>query len=528
MAITESQALVDLTNLTEMYYDSLMHYNEQYERVQDFVTNSEDESFRTYSAAPIVLSAQAAVAASYDRPLQTTLQEFTETVGTSASSIITLAQDLIDYMNDNSKEVKSRGVTYTTSSPVSFTGTGDQKLYVCSKEEGNYENEAVTIETIKWTLTKQASKRSTRGQETYQVTGEGRADRSEFDGRGTGISNTVMFGYEAGSKQSIIKNSSFDNAFSGASSSTTKIPFWDIEASATNIASSTTQTAKDRGKTHRALAITGTCKIRFYFRKHGIELTRLRPFIGAFRAYDDCSSGTIVARVGAGGSSNWTKTYNASGGGSWSTEVLDPDTQYAWANNFDTDGNPYFEIECTSAPTGGNTTIYIDDVFFAQMQRVGGRYVAIISGTTDGVYGDYAEHACDLTYGSGSVQLTGGGSGSVDSITVDTVDYGTIELLDAAVDFNSSLNQTASDVADAINEHRTFPNFVASVSTDTVTIEPEVPLEGTLTVTSSATTITTSDTDVTGGSLGKTADFFARRAGISLRHASSATSGWGV
>lgn len=117
------------------------------------------------------------------------------------------------------------------------------------------------------------------------------------------------------------------------------------------------------------------------------------------------------------------------------------------------------------------------------------------SPSTETVAGDAAE---------GSVQLTGGASGSVDSITV-----GGVELLASAVAFNTSLNQTASDVADAINANVTVPNFNASAATDTVTITAVDPGVDTSAVVSSATTITTTDVNmggVTAGTSTNTAD----------------------
>ncbi len=67
--------------------------------------------------------------------------------------------------------------------------------------------------------------------------------------------------------------------------------------------------------------------------------------------------------------------------------------------------------------------------------------------------------------GAGSVQLTAGASGSVDTITVSG-----IEVLGVSVAFDTSLNQTASNVADQINLNPANYLVKASVSTDTVTL----------------------------------------------------------
>lgn len=98
----------------------------------------------------------------------------------------------------------------------------------------------------------------------------------------------------------------------------------------------------------------------------------------------------------------------------------------------------------------------------------------------------------------GSVDLTGGASGSVDTITVNS-----ISILPAAVPFNSSLAQTAQDVCDAINnnpKNHLFECFVTS--TDVINIRAKRGL-GALpngwVVASTVTTITKTDSNMAGG-----------------------------
>lgn len=68
---------------------------------------------------------------------------------------------------------------------------------------------------------------------------------------------------------------------------------------------------------------------------------------------------------------------------------------------------------------------------------------------------------------SGTVTLTGGASGSVDTVTVDGVNI----LTNGAVAFNTSLNQTAADLAAAINLSESYPEYTASASGAIVTIK---------------------------------------------------------
>lgn len=102
------------------------------------------------------------------------------------------------------------------------------------------------------------------------------------------------------------------------------------------------------------------------------------------------------------------------------------------------------------------------------------------------------------TIATGSVELTGGGSGSINTLTVDG-----ISIIDAAVPFNTSLAQTAADLAAAINTNQSNPEYTAAVlSGSTVTIYAR---RGTgaasngLVVASTVTTITKTDTNMSGG-----------------------------
>lgn len=65
---------------------------------------------------------------------------------------------------------------------------------------------------------------------------------------------------------------------------------------------------------------------------------------------------------------------------------------------------------------------------------------------------------------TGTVSVTGT-TGSVTAVTVNGID-----ILQGTVAFNTSINQTASDLCDAINRAQTFPKYAASVSGPTVTL----------------------------------------------------------
>jgi hypothetical protein len=106
------------------------------------------------------------------------------------------------------------------------------------------------------------------------------------------------------------------------------------------------------------------------------------------------------------------------------------------------------------------------------------------------------------TAASGTVQLSAGAAGSVDSITVNGV-----ECLSAAVPFNTTLDQTASDVKDNIVAYKATSGYTATVSTDTVTVLADSAanlgeIANGYVLASTATTITTVDTSPLSGALG--------------------------
>lgn len=91
----------------------------------------------------------------------------------------------------------------------------------------------------------------------------------------------------------------------------------------------------------------------------------------------------------------------------------------------------------------------------------------------------------------GSVNLTGGGSGSVDGITVNGV-----EIMSGAVSFDTDLATTATAVAANINANTSSPNYTANAVGTLIRIRALV--ENTFAVVSSTTTITTTDVNMSG------------------------------
>jgi len=98
---------------------------------------------------------------------------------------------------------------------------------------------------------------------------------------------------------------------------------------------------------------------------------------------------------------------------------------------------------------------------------------------------------------AGSVTLTGGASGSVDTLTVDGVD-----ILGAVVPYNTSLNQTAADVVAQCEAFRGAVEYEVSAAGAIITITAR-PGTGAspngFVVASTTTTLTKTDANMAGG-----------------------------
>lgn len=98
---------------------------------------------------------------------------------------------------------------------------------------------------------------------------------------------------------------------------------------------------------------------------------------------------------------------------------------------------------------------------------------------------------------AGSVDLTGGASGSVDGITINGV-----EIMSGVENFDTTLDQTAINVAANITANTSIPNYTATATgsqVDIVAVAGSGNTPNAFVVVSSATTITTTDVDMSGG-----------------------------
>lgn len=97
---------------------------------------------------------------------------------------------------------------------------------------------------------------------------------------------------------------------------------------------------------------------------------------------------------------------------------------------------------------------------------------------------------------STTITLTGGASGSINTLTVNGVNL----IPDGAVPFNTSLAQTAADLAAAINNNFTDPTFTASAVGAVVTIKAAPGTGATPNAQAVATTLTTITNTIANGS----------------------------
>lgn len=98
---------------------------------------------------------------------------------------------------------------------------------------------------------------------------------------------------------------------------------------------------------------------------------------------------------------------------------------------------------------------------------------------------------------TGSLTLTGGAAGSVNTVSVNSVD-----VLGGAVNFNGTLAQTATDVAAQINRNKSNPDYTASAAGAVVTVSA-LPGTGTapngFVVAATTTTLTATGVNLAGG-----------------------------
>lgn len=126
--------------------------------------------------------------------------------------------------------------------------------------------------------------------------------------------------------------------------------------------------------------------------------------------------------------------------------------------------------------------------------------VTVTAAVNDGAAGNAITTVGSANITAEGANLTGGVTSTMTSITVDGV-----EILNATVPWRDSVTNTASDIADAINAFTSAPNYTAANVAGVVTITAVDNEPSTATVASTVSTMTKSDTNMSGGAGGKAA-----------------------
>lgn len=128
---------------------------------------------------------------------------------------------------------------------------------------------------------------------------------------------------------------------------------------------------------------------------------------------------------------------------------------------------------------------------------------------------------------TGTITLSGTTSGSVDTATI-----GSKSLIGAAVPYNTSLNQTATDLAAAINAYESEPKWSASATGAVVTVTAPLGIGtagNSLTVAGSSTGLTLTGSTTSGGvSSANGLSFGAPAGGVLDKHPAQTWSGVAV
>lgn len=490
------------------------------------INGSIDLSGRTQEASAALLTATAVAWQNGANALLARALLLAQTaLGITATSATELLAAWFQYMSDNGIRIQSRG-TVNSAPSVGGGNVGSQTLQLCGTDWNGDTIESSFIETVRFTCQGSAQTRTAVGLEQYVVTGNRQSGSTvslRFLNEGEGLPTPLFTQALSPLTSSVLQNGSWNANFQGTGLD--KIPAWTIVGTAGSVTRDTALVAQPIGVNGQASLqfAAGTNEIVYDFQTNGTALLSDVPYLMSIRVRRATGvSGNLTIALGSAGYPGNTTVIDLAtlAADTWEQVNLDPDIAGAWLRAFNTDGSPLLSIEVASA--GG--VVNIDDFLLAPMSPVAGRFLNVVSGLTPAVTNDTMEQTSSLTVGVGSVTLATGASGSVDAITV-----GGVSILPAPVPYNTSLAQTAADVAAAINsaDNVTNPPYYAVAVGAVVNIYQVIPAAGTFVVVSTATTIGTTDVDVTGGAIGTIQDMLVRVLGRYLPHNGSPTAGYG-
>ena len=299
-------------------------------------------------------------------------------VGSPERDVKSVISRIYTYFKDNTKTVKSRGVTF--GSPAaggsnSWTGVG----YRLTKDENNYDPENIFFETKTLECISDAQSGATKHEEQFEIRGTNQGP-DDLALSGYGILQT---GFQARtSNQSILSNSTF-SSYSITTAPATSAPStfgasdtltdWSISAGAiTSLQLDVDTVARDASgdTTPTAVRFLGNAAIKQDLDSAVVVINQNTPYYLELWLYrEGNATGTLTVTVG---SKSQAFTIGGLTNAAWNRCKLDLD-QDLWPSRFNT-ANAYVEIALTSLAT---STILIDEVALLPMYSVDGTWFTI-------------------------------------------------------------------------------------------------------------------------------------------------------
>lgn len=292
---------------------------------------------------------------------------------------------IYDYFVTNSKTIKSRGITFND--PVAAgTNTGTGAIYRLTKDEENFDREAINFETKTFECTADAHSGALKHEEVFEIRGQSTPIDSLVSG-GSGIKTS---GYRARtSSSSILRNSTFSQ-YSGVTAPTAGSPQtfgasdtltkWTMSAGAiTSLQLDIDTVARDTvgDATPTALRFLGNCGIKQTFDDANLRLDSGSPYYLEVWCYrEGNATGTLTLTCG---SKTQDFTIGSLTNAAWNRCRLSLDRDL-WPGRFNT-ANAAITIAVTSLAT---STVLIDEVCFVPFFAVDGTFCHISPSATTG------------------------------------------------------------------------------------------------------------------------------------------------
>lgn len=309
----------------------------------------------------------------------------------SSGNVVDMAARVHRYMHDNSYTFNDRNLTVAATGSAGGSNVGNGTLSVLAVDWEGYNLQCPTAETKTWECVRDQNLGQLKGNEVFQVRGQDRS-KDWLDWTGSGILTTA-YAMHAGSGTggSVLRNSSWDSAFSGTG--TDKIPGWTIAGTASKITADTSNTyrAAPGASTSQALAFENDAAAtnQVYQALSSTRISALGERTPwqcqvAYKHSAGSITGTLNVKLG-----NQTLAVDLSGATTaWQIASL-PYDKNLYYRNWKEDA-PDIEVEVVNLSAG---TLYVDDLIFAPLTLVDGLWWWLVGGSTAFLQRDLFTHA---------------------------------------------------------------------------------------------------------------------------------------